>query len=524
MKKFLSVMLGAVTAFSCFSMAACGGGDEIDPNALVIEYYKAGYGDTWIKNLAAEYTKRYGQEVVALPREGQTGLTKMEGSLTSGTAETDLFFAGSPSFGDIYRGTISAGGKQYDSWFADLTDLYESNIDGENVTVEDKMFDYFQEYFKMDTEDNVYYDQKYHFFPYTTGLFGIVVNVDVWNTVAQGKEYPRTTDELLEICNDVRDNSNVAPFLYSLSEEYWTASLPVFMHQYEGDARMNNFYKGYGPTQDVRYDTNMVAYDGYKKALEFFAVLLNSDNGYMHSRCAAFDFNAMQGQFLRGESLFVVNGEWLENEMIVNYPNSNIEMIKTPVLSAVADKCSFKESADRDAILREIIDYVDGKTQTKPANCNDADIEIVRSARQVEYVTGSSNTAYIPSYSNQIDSAKKFLRMMASDEGMKIFRNGTSGSEMPFHYTNSANAENPNASVFRQSVNNVLSLSEAKFDNKKDKIYSIGGIIVELYNNSYGRFVHAFKDGKATAAEYFAAEVSAVNSKLPGARQQANIK
>ena len=95
---------------------------------------------------------------------------------------------------------------------------------------------------------------------------------------------------------------------------------------------------------------------------------------------------------------------------------------------------------------------------------------------------------------------------------------------MPFRYTNSENAVNSNASVFRQSVNNVLSLSEAKFVNKKDKIYSIGGIIVELYNNSYGRFVHAFRDGKATAVEYFAAEVEAVNKKLPEARRQANIK
>lgn len=523
MKKLLSIILGAITAFSCFSMVACGADNaDINPNALVIEYYKAGYGDTWIKNLAAEYTRRYGQEVVLLPREGATGLTKMEGSLTSGTAETDLFFAGSPSFGDIYRGTVSAGGKLYDSWFADLTDLYESTIEGENISVGDKMLDYFQEYFKMDTDDDAYYDQKYFFFPYTTGLFGIVVNVDVWNKVAQGKKYPRTTDELIEICEDVK--SKVAPFLYSLREEYWTASLPVFMHQYEGDMRMDNFYNGYGPSQDVRYDTNMVAYEGYKKALEFFAVLLDSDNGYMHSRCAALDFTAMQGQFLRGQSLFVVNGEWLENEMIVNYPNSNIEMIKTPVLSAVADKCSFKDATNRDTILREIIDYIDGKTQTKPANCNDTDIEIVRVARQVEYVTGTGNTAYIPSYSNQIVAAKNFLRMMASDEGMKIFRNGTNGSEMPFRYTNSENAVNSNASVFRQSVNNVLSLSEAKFVNKKDKIYSIGGIIVELYNNSYGRFVHAFRDGKATAVEYFAAEVEAVNKKLPEARRQANIK
>ena len=520
MKKFLMFLLSLTTAASCFAAAGCG--KKVDPNALVIEYYKAGYGDTWIKSLASEYTKRYGQEVVLLPREGAQGLTKMSGSLRSGTAETDLFFAGDPSFGDIYRGTVSAGGQLYDSWFADLTDLYKSTIDGEDITVEDKMLDYFQEYFKMDTEDGKYYDQKYHFFPYVTGMFGIVVNVNVWNKVAQGKEYPRTTDELLEVCNDVK--SQVAPFLYSVSEEYWTAALPLFMHQYEGDERMNNFYKGYGPTQDVRYDTNMVAYTGYKEALMFFENLLMPANGYMHPSCSSYSFTQMQGLFLEGKSLFVVNGDWLENEMILNYADANIEMIKTPVLSAVADKCSFSAAENRDQILRDIIDYVDGKTQTQPANCNAEDIEIVRKARSVEYMTGNSNTAYIPSYSNQISAAKDFLRMMASDEGMKIFRNGTNGSEMPFRYTNAANAENPNASVFRKSINNILSVSSARFINKKDKIYSIGGIKVQLYNNSYGRFVDAFKDGTASAAEYFAAEVEAVNTLLPGAREQANIK
>ena len=204
MKKFLLFLLSLTTVASCFSVAGCG--KKVDSNALVIEYYKAGYGDTWIKSLASEYTKRYGQEVVLLARVGAQGLTKMNGSLRSGTAETDLFFAGDASFGDIYRGTISAGGKLYDSWFADLTDLYTSTIDGENVTVENKMLDYFQEYFKMDTDDGQYYDQKYHFFPYVTGMFGVVVNVDVWNKVAQGKEYPRTTDELLELCNDVKSD------------------------------------------------------------------------------------------------------------------------------------------------------------------------------------------------------------------------------------------------------------------------------------------------------------------------------
>jgi|GEM_PF-1123360 len=521
-KKIVSVILGVVVTVPCFAATSCG--QNIDPSALVIEYYKAGYGDTWIKNLAAKYEETYGQEVVLLPREGKQGLTKMAGNLRSGTAETDLFFAGDPAFGDIYRGTISAGGQTYDSWFADLTDLYTSTIDGEGITVEDKMLDYFQEYFKMDTDDGQYYDGKYHFFPYVTGMFGIVANRTVWDEYLPGEDYPRTTDELIELCDGIK--ARIAPFLYSVSEEYWTAALPLFMHQYEGGERMNNFYNGFGPYSDIRYDDNMVAYDGYKYALEFFEDLLTPANGYMHPNCASYNFTQMQGLFLAGRSLFCVNGDWLENEMKVNYPNANIEMMKTPVLSAVANKCSFAGEANKDEILRNVIDYVDGKMQAMPAGCTAADVEIVREARSVEYMTGNSNTAYIASYSNQIPAAKNFLRMMASDEGMKIFRNGTNGSEMPFNYTNEANkpaANDPTVSSFRKSINNILSSCEARFISKKDRIYSIGGINVQLYNNSYGRFVDVFKDGRATAQQYFDAEVNAVNNLLPSAKQQANI-
>ena len=528
MKKIVSVILGVVATVSCFAATGCG--QTIDPSSLVIEYYKAGYGDTWIKNLASKYEETYGQSVVLLPREGAQGLQKMAGNLRSGTAETDLFFAGSPDFGDIYRGAISVGGKTYDSWFADLTDLYTSTIDGEGITVENKMLDYFQEYFKMDTDDGQYYDGKYHFFPYATGMFGIVVNRTVWDQYLPGEDYPRTTDELLELCDSIKPSADgttgIAPFLYSVSEEYWTASLPLFMHQYEGDERMENFYKGYGPTQDIVYDTNMVAYEGFKQALFFFEELLTPANRYMHPNCAAYNFTQMQGLFLSGKSLFCVNGDWLENEMKVNYPNANIEMMKTPVLSAVADNCSFAGEANRDEILRNVIDYVDGKTQTMPAGCTEGDVAIVRKARNLEYMTGNSNTAYIASYSNQIPAAKNFLRMMASDEGMKIFRNGTNGSELPFNYTNEANKPDINdttASTFRRSINKILSSCEARFINQKDRIYSIGGINVQLYNNAYGRFVDAFKDGRATALEYFRAEVDAVNDMLPAAKQQANV-
>lgn len=531
MKKIIAGLLSVLSVASCFAGVGCniGGGGagggltpEEESKALVIEYYKAGYGGDWITNLAAEYKKRTGQEVVLLPRSGQAGLDAMATSLRSGTAETDIFFTSNPSFADVYRGKVVANGKTYDSWFADLTDLYDSEIPGENIKLKDKMYDYFEEYFKMD-EDGKYYDEKYYFFPYVTGALGFVVNLDVWNTVAQGQQFPRTTDELLEFCNSIK--SKTAPFIYSLSDEYWTASLPLFMNQYEGNERMDKFYQGYGPMQDTRYDTNMVAYTGYKRALEFYEELLSNENGYMHEDSVSLTFMQMQGAFLNGEALFNLNGDWLEREMITKYPEANIAMMKTPVLSAVAEKCSFKDAENRDAILRNIIDYVDGKTTTKPADCTDADIEIVREARSIEYVTGTGSTACVPSYSNQISAAKDFLRLMASDEGMAIFRNGTNGCEMPFNYTDSSKAVNTTASVFRKSVNDIFSVSQARFVNQKDKIYSLGGINVQLFNNSNGRFVKAFTSNtKITAAQYYNSEVSAVNGMLADAKRQANIQ
>lgn len=523
MKKVVASILSVLTVASCFAGVACGPTTgEADPNALVIEYYKAGYGSEWITNLAAEHKKRTGQEVVLLPRSGQAGLDAMATSLRSGTAETDLFFVSAPSFADVYKGTVSANGKTYDSWYADLTDVYTSEIAGENVTVGDKMFDYFEEYFKMDA-DGKYYDNKYYFFPYVTGAIGIVVNVDVWNRVASDKEYPRTTNELLELCEDVKDE--VAPFIYSLGDEYWTATLPLFMNQYEGNARMDKFYQGYGPNQEDRYDTNMVAYTGFKKALEFFDELLDDSNGYMHKDSKSMTFMNMQGAFLGGNALFNVNGDWLEREMITNYPNANIEMMKTPILSSIVEKCSFATAANSETILRNIIDYVDGKTTTAPTGCTPDDIEIIREARSVEYVTGTGSTSFVPSYSNQIDNAKKFLKMMASDEGMLIFRNGTNGCEMPFNYTDASKAVNTNASVFRTSVNEVIGASTARFVNQKDKIFSVGGLNVMLFNNQYGRFVNAFtKADGPTAEQYYNEEVAKVNSMLDGAKQQANIR
>ena len=517
MKRLLAILLGLITCFSCVMATGCG--QDVNADALVIEYYKAGYGEEWIINLAAEFQRKTGQEVVALPRSGDQGVSNMSTTFKSGTSETDLFFTKNPAFGELFQGQAVVNGVRYDTWYADISDVYNATIEGENITVKDKMFDAFEDYYRMPA-DGKYYDNKYYFFPWVTGMLGIVMNVDVWNQVGQGKTLPRTTDEFIELCESVK--AQTAPFIFSLGNEYFTSYYQVFMNQYEGNVAMDNFYKGIGP-DGARYSENMVAYQGFEEALKFFEQLLAKENGnykYMHANSSSANFQQMQGSFLNGDALFSMNGDWLENEMKTKYPNVNLAMIKTPVLSAVANKCSFASAANKDQILRAAIDYVDGKVATMPAECTTDDIAIIAEARGVEYVTGQDLIAYVPVYSNQIPAAKEFLKFMASDEGMRIFRDGTSGCELPFTYTEKVAATK--VTSFRQSINSILDVSVARFVNSKDRIYSLGGINVLLYNTNL-RFATAFANKTKTAAQYYAEEVNAVNSLLTEAKLQAGV-
>ena len=161
MKRLLAVLLGLITFVSCFATTGCnnsGVSNEQKQNALIIEYYKAGYGELWIQKLAAAYTEKYGQEVITLPRSGDQGIENMSTTFHSGASETDLFFTKGANFAELYK-----GGQASNNYYTDITDVYDATIDGEGVKVKDKMYDAFEEFYKMPAEGK-YYDDKYYFF------------------------------------------------------------------------------------------------------------------------------------------------------------------------------------------------------------------------------------------------------------------------------------------------------------------------------------------------------------------------
>ena len=359
-----------------------------------------------------------------------------------------------------------------------MTDLYQTTIEGENQTVEQKMLD--------NAKSSLKINDKYYHFPYVAGMQGFIRNLDVWDN---SWKVPRTTDELLELCDTIKVDKNApSPFIYSLEDEYWTTMMAVFISQYEGVENMNKLWQGYGP-DGKRYSNNMIAHTGVLKALEFFHELLVDSNGYMHANSKDVSFTNMQSMFLEGAAVMNCNGDWLEKEMFTNYPEVEIEMMKTPVISAVVEKCSFKDAADKEQKLRTLIDYVDGVITEKPDFATEDDVAYITEARSFERA-GAGNCAVIPCYANQKQAAKDFLLFMSSNEGLKIFRDNTAGCRIPFDY--SGVPEQSKVTTFRKSVVEIMENSINGGARKKDKIFTIGEINPYFYNNKYGRFVSVF--------------------------------
>lgn len=523
----LALCLSALTG----TVAACGGTGETGGTSnggtsvpagkatdLIVEVFGGGYGTDWLYAVANEFEKKTGENVEITVQTGSQGISNMTTSFRSYTSPTDIYFTKTNLFGGVYEGKTTINGVAYENVYADLTDVFNTEIEGEGILYKDKFFDNYEEYYNM--------DGKYYFTSWASGAMGIIVNMDVW-TKAGMTDFPRTTDELFEMMDTLK-GKKVIPFIYSASDEYWTSIANLWMTQYEGTERMAQIYQGYDADGN-RYTEKLADFQGYYEMLRFYERLLDKDNKYMHTASNDVDFTNMQGMFLQGAAAMCANGDWLENEMKLNYQNANIKYMKAPIISALADRLSFAEAADKDAKLRELIDYVDANATgyaNKPAWATEADIDKVRDARSVEVTAGAGHDAFIPCYSNNIELAKKFLLYCATDEAMAIYRSATGGCDMPFYWTNEPSSEG--YSTFRQSVNEVISRSKIWVQSDKDKLWALGGANNYFFNCDLGRYVVRFsalsdRDFKS-ATEYYLAEQQYWQNNISKLKNMAGIK
>ena len=452
MMKKGAVLLGVTLALS--GLTACKDPVADDQNTLYIYMAEAGFGGDWLPAVAEAFEKEYPDYNVEL--ETEKGVDRVEDMLRSGPENTthDLLFGREKLFALQAQGEKAYAG--YDCVLENLTDMYESEVPGEGVTLAEKTNQYTLKHFAIEEEvDGVWKDQ-YYMYSWSNSLMGLVYNKTVFEE--HSLSVPRTTEEMYEVCDTLK--KDIMPFISSHNVSYWDPVCDTWWAQYDSVEEHDRYWN---PTSLSDYET--MSQKGKLYAAQIANQIYNPKYGREHGDSISASYTEAQAKFIIREAAIIPCGDWFENEMkdIIAQQQAQgvtdeFEMMKTPLNSAIVEKLSFWTGGDYSTIfqaahavsspdatklqtlrdaddkLQQIVDYVDGVTTTKPAFASDDDIQIVAAARNVAFTYGSGHQAVIPAYATAKEAAKKFLLFLATDRAQKIFAENTSGTTMCYGY------------------------------------------------------------------------------------------
>ena len=351
----------------------------------------------------------------------------------------------------MYLDKGSSALKGYDYLFESLDDVYATTVDGENVTFEEKMLDSFRDAEAYEVYDEESGETEEHFFtvPWTSSVSGLFYNQTKFENCGLTHE-PRTTTELMAYCDTLKSKGET-PLIYSSSTGYWEYLFPVWWCQYETTQGYDDCYN---LTASGIISKSVLEQEGILESARVLQNILNPDTGYSAELVASMDFTKAQALFISSEEgVIQPNGDWLENEMkdFSEHVKDDFGLMKTPIISALSDKMSYwtlkgkytdaVNDASQAATLKkydeklaELVDYVDGVTDTLPSGTLESDAEIVREARSIEKFGSSTTKAVIPAYASAKDAAKEFLKFWATDEAIECYLDNCINSTFPFEY------------------------------------------------------------------------------------------
>lgn len=458
-KRMIALLLCVTIALSLV-LTGCGGGgsqDQLVDNSvedttnLNIMYYAMGYGTQWMEALVKAFQEKNPGVNVNLQIVRTAG--QVENSLRNpNTNDVDLYFSKSEGYG-----TLASFAKMYNDGQAvrDLTELYNTTIPGEDQTIAEKLFPGLRKMCQVDgrdTEDTA--DDTYYWMPYVAGNHCLFYNEDVINNaLGEGNwELPRTTDELIALCEQLKAEGCV--FFVPGMIDYWSTSLyQIWWAQYEGFENYTKFYEGIGynssMNREEKNSNKIFNQPGRLASAQTCYELLNYNAGYVNQNAAEIGvdrLNDYQTNFMIQENkyAFYVSGDWLMQEVQNNTTvelDSTIKMMKVPVASNILEATNSYSAGNEkrlpnitsDEMLSQVVAYVDGEGEL-PAGVTEEEVEYIRSARNMVATLAPTHTVFAPAYSNAKTLADQFLLFMASDEGIQIFKDNCSGGFSPFQY------------------------------------------------------------------------------------------
>lgn len=454
-KKLIRALAVSMAAMSVAPMAACGKKGEVLGGAETLQLFVSnfGYGVDWAYALVDEFKKEaWVQEKyprLAIPEPTiSTVRSKPVDDIQSTYATHDLYFS-------CDYATQPMGGT-----YADLTDMYNTIIPGEEVTVKDKMYAQFVEESDRDLGEGF----SAMDFPWVNGSYGLLYNKYVVDSLL-GADYvmPVTTYELVEMCKAINKNAGKngpKPIMIAKKQTGWTeGAFRVLWGQYAGEAGFRSFMEG---KVDGEYSVEIFHDTARLRSLEAIEELLWFNNGYVNTDYADKPYTQTQTHFLNAEAAFMFMGSWFELEMkeitddpysadYIN-PNNDFYFLNTPVISSIVEKMDLythgtkeystlkatekKAYNDQLSVIVKAIDA--GETSVDGVSAND--FAIVKEARTCKSTLGG-HVAFVPENSDAKDLAKDFLLFMASDKGIETFMKATKGVSTAFKYQIDYNSE-----------------------------------------------------------------------------------
>ncbi len=312
----LGISAWALTfAFVQKSHEAVAQGDDnplgVDPAApLDVVIFKGGYGDDYAINVNDNLYGANFPDAEITYAGTQRLMEQYQARVVDGNPPDVMDNSGAGNFNNtqLFR----------DGQLADLEDLMAAPAYGQDgVTVRESLV--------TGTQDDGVLDGKQYWLNYAMSMWGIWYNAAKFEE--KGWEYPQTWDEMLELCQVIKDDGEMAPWTYQ-------GMYPQYMRTVWDQL----VFKAGG--WEAMHKLNNLAEDAWtqpivKECLSAFQAL--ADNGYIMEGTEALSHTESQTFWLQGEAAFLPCGTFLENEMkdvVEGLPDFKMTVQPVPNLTA----------------------------------------------------------------------------------------------------------------------------------------------------------------------------------------------
>lgn len=281
----------------------------VDPDApLDVVIFAGGYGDAYAVDNNARYTSLYPNAAISYVGT-QRLMEQYQARFVDGNPPDILDNSGAGNFNNT---TLVNEGQ-----LADLAPLMQAEAYGQpGVTFADSLVE--------GTQTDGLFNGVQHVLNYVYNVTGIWYNQALFD--ANGWTYPTTWDEMLTLCQTIKD-SGIAPWTYQ-------GQYP----QYMGMVLYQMIWKNGGWDAILKLDN--LAEDAWtqepvRQSLEAIRALW--DNEYILDGTAALSHTESQSEWLQGRAAFIPCGSWLANEMkdlVTSLPDFQMTVKAIPSLSA----------------------------------------------------------------------------------------------------------------------------------------------------------------------------------------------